>query len=337
MDAMIPITFFKKYYFTTILIISLLLLLFIAYLHVVIGVHLFSFNDIVELFFTKDTDVYAIITTIRLPRTFTVIFAGSALAIAGFLSQLLTKNPIATPQVLGINSLVVFVSIFIQVTLPALSLFTPLIAIGAVFLFACIIAFFHYQSQQSMTQISLIGIAFNLVFASVTQIIIMATEEQQEQLFFWLVGGVNHATWSTVLTLLPYIAISFIIILFAKRSIEMLQFDEEMLTSLGVSIKRTQIVTILAIALLIVGVVSLCGPIAFVGLVVPHVTRRFTPHSFSHSLLLNGLFGAIFLLLADVAAKLIFFPQEIYVGVMSALIGSLFFFLILLKLERQKL
>lgn len=336
MKRLTPITFTQPYSVVKICIIALAAFLLTAYLHLVIGIHFFSFNDIITSFFENNTDTSVIIMTIRIPRTLIVILAGSALSVAGFLSQLLTKNPIATPQVLGINSLVVFVSILIQIIIPALAFLTPVIAIIAVFILAFVIAFFQYQAHQNMTQISLIGIAFNLVFASLTQLMIMTNEEQQSQLFFWLVGGVNHATWATVFTLLPYIALSFIIILVTRRSIEMLQFDEEMLSSLGVSIKRTQIITILAIALLVVGVVSLCGPIAFVGLVVPHFTRRFQIQSFSLALFFNSIFGAIFLLLADTASKLIFFPQEIYVGVMSALIGSLFFFLILLQIERKK-
>lgn len=313
---------------------SLFLLCLLSYLHVAIGIHFYSLSDIIKSFLTKESEAYTIISTIRIPRTITVIIAGMALSIAGFLSQVLTRNPIATPQVLGINSLVVFLSVFIQITVPFLIFATPFISLSFVFIFSLIIAFLQYQTNQNIIQISLIGMAFNLIFVSFTQLIIFTNEEYQEDLFFWLVGGVSHATWQTVITLIPYSSLSLLLVFLYRHSIHMLIFDEEMLETLGVSTKKIQSITIVIIALFVVGVVSLCGPIAFVGLVVPHIVSVFKQQNFLFIVFLTGVFGSIFLLLADLLAKIIFFPQEIYVGVMSALIGSLFFFFILIYSEK---
>lgn len=312
----------------------ILVTLIIAFLHFVVGARFFTPQEVMSAFSMQRGEVYTILSTIRLPRTVLVILAGSSLSIAGFLSQTLTKNPIATPQILGMNSLVVLVAILIQIFLPFMSVLTPFIAIIAVFCLALCIAFLHYQSNQSITQISLIGMAFNLVFTSISQIIMFVNEDYQEQFFFWLVGGVNHATWSTVFSLIPYIVVGILIIVFYARSIDMLKFDEEMLQTLGVSTKKIQLIVILAIALFIVGVVSLCGPIAFVGLVVPHFVKRIKQQSFLVNIFLNAVCGAIFLLIADLVAKVLFFPQEVYLGVISAMIGSLLFFAILLQIER---
>lgn len=305
-----------------------------ALTHFVVGTRFFTPQEVISAFSKQNGEAYTILSTIRLPRTIVVILAGSSLSIAGFLSQTLTKNPIATPQILGMNSLVVLVAILIQIFVPVISFLTPLVAIIAVFCLALCIAFLHYQSSQSITQISLIGMAFNLVFMSISQMIMFVNEEYQEQFFFWLVGGVNHATWSTVFSLIPYFVVSIFIIIFYARSIDMLKFDEEMLQTLGVSTTKIQFIVILAIALFVVGVVSLCGPIAFVGLVVPHFVKRLKKQRFLVNIFLNAICGSLFLLIADIVAKVLFFPQEVYLGVISAMIGSLLFFLILLQIER---
>lgn len=318
------------------MVLSLFIVLTILiYIHISVGIHFFSFREIGEALFQKEGAYFHIIRTIRLPRTLLVILAGSALAVAGYLSQLLTKNPIATPQILGINALVVLVAILVQLCIPFAVLFLPLFAILAVFALSMGIAFLHFQSNQNITHISLIGTAFNLLFISLTQMLMFINEDYQEQFFFWLVGGVNHATWITTISLLPYIVLGIGIPLFYRHSIDMLKFDEDTIKSLGVSLRKTQLITILAITLLVVGVVSLCGPIGFVGLVVPHFVRRLSQTSVVANIFLNMLCGAIFLLLADIIAKLLFYPQEVYIGVISAIIGSITFFIILFQMEEK--
>lgn len=297
-----------------------------------IGPILFSPSEFVTYLFTDTNSQNAhILFSIRIPRTLTVILCGSALAVAGLLSQRLTKNPIATPQILGINSLVVLVVIVIHTFLPTLIFFTPLFTFISALLLMLLIAFLHFRSQENITQLSLIGTSLSLVFISITQIILFTNEELQDSLFFWLVGGVNHATSETVLSLLPYIIISFFIIILNLKSIDMLKFDDEMLKTLGVSTQKIQIYMVIAIALLTIGVVSLCGPIAFVGLVTPHLVSKLQLQNFTFTFILTLIWGAIFLLFADLLAKLIFYPNEIYVGIMSAFIGAFFFFFIILK------
>ncbi|MGL4662819.1 MAG: FecCD family ABC transporter permease [Culicoidibacterales bacterium] len=313
-------------------IVSTCLLIILIISHLSIGQVTLDPSELFTYFFNKSLDTKAqILFSIRLPRTITVILCGMGLAVSGLLSQRITKNPIATPQILGLNSAVVLIVITIQLFIPSLIFMTPILTLFPILLLICFITFLHFKSQENITQISLIGMALSFVFISITQIILFTNEEARDSLFFWLVGGVNHATSNTVWALLPYIIISFFIIITNCRSIDMLKFSDEMLQTLGVSIIKLQTRVIFVIALLTVGIVSLCGPIAFVGLVTPHIVSKFKLQYFSSIFFFTLIWGAIFLLFADLLAKIIFFPNEIYVGVMSALIGSFFFFFLILS------
>lgn len=307
-------------------------LFFLTITHTLIGSKIYTLHTLTTFFTNYGVDsAHPILFSIRFPRTATVILLGSMLSVAGLLSQRLTKNPIATPQVLGLNAAVVFVIITIQVFFPLLNPLIPFFSLCIIGLIFSVVAFLHYQSNETLIKISLIGMMFGLVFTSLTQMILFSNEESQDRLFFWLVGGVNHAAWETVMLILPYALIGLTLSFLYRHSIEMLQFDEEMLKSLGVSIQKLQLTVIFIIGILTIGAVSFCGPIAFIGLITPHVVQRFQFKSFASIVLFNIIIGAIILLIADILAKLIFWPQEVYVGVMSALIGSIFFFFIILK------
>lgn len=297
--------------------------------HLLVGSTFYSLHTLVSLFSHQDQTTSAILYTIRLPRTITVILCGSALATAGLLSQRLTKNDIATPHVLGLNASVVFIVILTTLCFPHFTRLIPFLSLSIILLLFFTFSFFNHQASDKTIQLSLFGMVLSMVFTSLTQIILFSNEENQEYFFFWLVGGVNHATWETVITLSVYTLSGLFICLIYRNQIDMLKFDDVMLKSLGLSLKRLQFTVICVIAILTTGVVSLCGPIAFIGLITPHLVKHLRPRSFSMTLLLNILLGAILLLVADSLAKLIFWPQEIYVGVLSALIGSIFFFYIL--------
>lgn len=271
---------------------------------------------------------HLIIRNTRVPRAFIAAAVGAALAVSGALMQALTRNPLASPSLFGINSgaalFIVIASGYLGVS--GLQSFTWIAFLGA-----AVSAFSVYGlgsiGREGMTpvQVTLAGAAVTALFSSMTQGILLSNGKAFDQVLYWLVGSVAGRELSMLTTVLPYMLIGFAAALLISRHINILSMGEDVAKGLG---QRTVLIKLGAAAVIVLlagGAVSVAGPIAFVGLIIPHVTRFLIGTDYRWIIPYCAVLGAILLVGADLGSRYIAMPKEVPVGVMTAIIGVPFF------------
>ncbi|ARK24623.1 ABC transporter permease [Sporosarcina sp. P37] len=272
-----------------------------------------------------------IIWEIRLPRIILAAIVGAALAISGAAIQALVRNPIADPYILGVSSgasvgatLVILLGAFSFLGTYALSVaafFGAILAVVIVFLLA------RVNGRTSVIRLLLAGIAISMVFSAITNFMLMTSKQQGgiQAVIHWTLGSLAGAKWSTIgLPFFTFLLI-FILLLFNYRQLNALLLGEELATTLGINLDRFRIFIILAVSLLTGVVVASSGSIGFVGLIVPHVVRMMVGSNYKLVLPISALMGAVFLVWADMAARVAIAPEEMPIGIVTAVCGGPFF------------
>jgi iron complex transport system permease protein len=277
---------------------------------------------------------HIIIQSVRLPRALIASAVGASLAIAGTLMQTLTKNPLASPGIFGINAgagfaVVAAVTLFSVNDLQAFN--------GLAFLGAAIAALSVYGigsfGREGLTpmKLTLAGAAMSAMFSSFTQGLLVVDEAALEQVLFWLAGSVQGRKLETLISVLPYIGVGWIGAVLIAGKMNILSMGEDVAKGLGLNTEFVKIAIGVIVILLAGGSVAVAGPIGFVGIVIPHITRTIIGIDHRWVIPLSGVLGAILLLTADIAARYILMPSEVPVGVMTAIIGTPFFIYIARK------
>ncbi|MGE7664503.1 FecCD family ABC transporter permease [Ureibacillus composti] len=271
---------------------------------------------------------HLVIETVRLPRALIAAAVGSSLAIAGVLMQTLTKNPLASPDIFGVNAGASF-AVVIGVTLFSMGNFQAIAwtaflgaAIATIGVYA--IGSFGREGLTPMT-ITLAGAAVTALFSSFTQGILVLNESALEQVLFWLAGSVQGRKLEILTSVLPYLVVGWIGALLFASKMNVLSMGEDVAKGLGLRTGYIKIILGIIIILLSGGAVAVAGPIGFIGIVIPHITRWVVGIDHRWIIPYAGLLGGILLLIADVLARYIIMPQEVPVGVMTAIIGTPFF------------
>ncbi|PLS02627.1 FecCD family ABC transporter permease [Neobacillus cucumis] len=271
---------------------------------------------------------HIIIQTVRVPRALIAAAVGASLAIAGTLMQTLTKNPLASPGIFGINAGAGFVVV------AAITLFkvTDLQAFnGLAFLGAAVAAFCVYGigsfGREGLTpmKLTLAGAAISAMFSSFTQGLLVINEAALEQVLFWLAGSVQGRKLETLGAVLPYIGIGWVGAVLITGKLNILSMGEDVAKGLGLHIGLVKMTIGILVILLAGGSVAVAGPIGFVGIVIPHITRTIIGIDHRWVIPLSGILGAVLLLAADIGARYLLMPSEVPVGVMTAIIGTPFF------------
>ena len=283
---------------------------------------------------TEVPDFYDItLWQLRLPRIIMSLLAGAVLAICGCVFQSIFHNPICDPYVLGISSgasLGAAVAIILGwdtylfgITLPALatSVLTLLFIIGIAKL----------QRQHSTQTLLLVGIALNFLISAVITLLLVVHQQDMQKIIFWTMGSLATTSWKEIAWLLPIMIAGVSILYFNAKNLNILQLGTETAQSLGVNARRTTYVTLITSSVLIGTVVSFCGVIGFIGLVVPHIARLIFGSNNRHLFTYSLFFGAFFMLLADTLARTIASPAELPIGSITALAGAPFFVYLLIK------
>lgn len=283
-------------------------------------------------FFDASMEKHLMVVTLRLPRAILALIVGSSLALAGALMQAMTRNPLASPQIFGINagaSLIVVFSIVFFPSLPAHAL------LYAAFLGATLGGMIVYAmaSGGGMTpvKLALSGMAVHLFLSSLSEGLIMFNEHTTESVLYWLVGAVDGATWDDVKRIFPWFAGGLLGTIWLARPITIFVLGDELAKGMG---QRTEWVRMAAGVLVIIlagSSVAIAGPIGFIGLVIPHITRKLVGEDYRAVLPFSALLGAILLVYADIASRFIAYPFESPVGIVTAMIGAPYF----LYLARQ--
>ncbi|MDC9819451.1 iron ABC transporter permease [Pectobacterium polonicum] len=306
----------------------LLLLSIVASL--MLGQTTISFSAVFNALFHYDPQQidHILVLTTRLSRTVIAIVVGASLAVAGALMQALTRNPLASPGIFGINA----GAMFAIVLLSSLFAFSSQTALAwTAYLGAAVAGVMVYvlgtlgNARSSHLRIVLAGAAISALFISFTQALLVINQDGLDSMLFWLAGSVSGRSLSMLLPLLPYFVIALLLALLLARHLNILVAGDEIAKGLGQRTALVRALSGLCVIGLAGGAVAIAGNIGFVGLIVPHMVRRLL--SADHRWLLPGcaIFGATLLLLADVASRLLIVPQEVPVGAMTALLGAPFF------------
>lgn len=275
-----------------------------------------------------------ILWSIRLPRTALITMVGAALAGSGATYQGLFRNPLADPYLIGVASgagLGAVLAMSFQwpytalglLAVPAAAFITSLLTVLLVYLFS------RAGSDVPTTNLILAGVAVSAFTGSLTSFLMLRSTGELRRALGWLLGGVSLTGWPSILALLPYLAVGLTALVLSGYALNLLQFGDDQATQLGLDTRRARIIIILAASLVTAAAVSFAGIIGFVGLVVPHVIRIFWGADYRRIIPLSILGGAGFLLLADVLARVVLAPQELPIGIVTALAGAPFFLWVL--------
>ncbi|WP_425415469.1 FecCD family ABC transporter permease [Peribacillus loiseleuriae] len=281
-----------------------------------------------------------IVMKIRLPRVVLAGLVGASLAISGAAFQGLLRNPLADPYTLGVSSgasVGAVVTLFFGLSLPVIGLFTlPLLSVLFSFLTIFSVLLFAQKLDRSMKveTIILTGIIFSSFLGAFISLMIAMTGEELRQIIGWLLGSVSMRGWSYVGIILPFFIVGAVILMLNARELNALSFGEDRAQHLGVNVKQRKLLVLIAGSLLTGAAVAVSGTIGFVGLVIPHFTRRLVGPDHKHLLPLSMIIGGGFLILADLISRIIISPAELPIGVITALIGAPVFATILLKRRR---
>ena len=289
----------KKKRTTLTFIVGVCLLFISVYLNLAIGSSKIQFNDILS-YVTGHTNTKAtfLIHNVRMPRMLAGLIIGGALAIAGLLMQAITKNPLASPQIFGVNAGASFVIVLITVLIPSLGSYSTILAIIGAFLGGFTV-YTLSGSTKSITPIklALAGMAIHLFF----------------------------------IFILPFLLLAIFVTIFMGRQLTILELGDDIARGLG---QRTEIVRMIVGILVVVlaGVsVSIAGPIGFVGLIVPHIVKRYINKNYVLMIPLTFIFGATLLLISDVLCRLITYPFESPVGIVTSFVGAFYFLFITVR------
>lgn len=271
---------------------------------------------------------HLIIRTLRVPRAAVAALVGASLAVAGAIMQGLTRNPLGDPGILGINTgaaLGVVAAVFF-LEIGTLSLYALFAFVGAALTAVAVYGLGSLgRGGPTPLNLTIAGAAFTALLSSFTTGVLILNQRTLEEVRFWLAGSVAGRDLTLLLQVSPYLLGGLILALALGRQITTISLGEDVARGLGQRTGWVKGLSGLAVVLLAGGSVAVAGPIGFIGLVIPHMVRFLVGVDYRWILPYAAITGAIFLIISDVAARLILRPMELPVGVMTALIGGPFF------------
>ncbi|MFC1945781.1 FecCD family ABC transporter permease [Chloroflexota bacterium] len=284
-------------------------------------------------------DAYeTIIFNIRLPRALLAGLVGAALAAAGATYQGLFRNPLADPYLIGVSQGAALGAV-IGILLPAATLslgqwVTPVMAFsGALIATVAVYSLARIGKMVPVTTLILAGVALGALLSSIVSYLIISSGDKVHEIVFWLMGSLSMSRWEEVRIVFPYILVGLGVLIIYARPLNIMQLDEEQARQLGVNVERLKIILLGAATLITAAAVSFVGTIGFVGIIVPHAVRLVWGPDHRFLLPLSMLSGAVFLILADLVARMVLAPTELPIGVITAICGAPFF---LYLLRRRK-
>lgn len=334
------------------LILSFVLLIGLAIISLYMGVYEFnsSFSEIISSFFGENpsvsqTDQYVFLD-IRLSRIVMAILIGSALAVSGTCLQGMFKNPLATPDLIGITAgaslfaaIAIVLGAFIKPYIPETMHFSFLSISAFVGSFITMSLVYRISTSNGKTNVVMMllsGVAFSaLGFAVMGLMIYLSKEEQLRDLTFWNLGSLGGASWTKNGILSVIILISYYFLIGKGKTLNAMMLGEKDAMHLGIPVERTKKQIVLFTALLVGGSVAFSGTIGFIGLIIPYILRLIFKSNYYIILPLSAVLGSILLLGADTISRTIVAPSEIPIGILTAFMGAPIFITILLKQKKS--
>lgn len=277
---------------------------------------------------TPQDDVERIVRYVRIPRTVTGLLAGCALGVAGAVMQGLTRNPIASPGLLGINA---GASLAVVLAMTVLGVSAASEFVWFAFLGAGVAAIFVYVlgsigfGGATPVKLALAGAAFTALVGSVTTGITLLDVSTLDDFRFWVIGSLTRADGADLAAVAPFIVGGLVLALATTRTLNVLALGDDLARSLGTRLWRARTVGAVAVVLLAGGATAIAGPIGFVGLVVPHVARMIAGPDYRWVMAWTLLLAPTLLLAADIVGRTVVHPQQLQVGIVTAFVGAPFF------------
>ena len=319
------------------LYIMCLILCFLAFFSISIGLpelnYTYIVNNLTSILTGQELpqEIKIIFYDIRLPRLCLAIIVGAGLSLAGTGTQAVLCNPLVSPSILGLSAGAAFgASLCILYGGAYYAEYGEMLLVLCAFLGGCIASITSYLiaslKSNSKETVILSGVAIGFIFSGITILLqYLAPYQNLRSIIFWTVGSLWNANMDTVYFLLPLVIISALLLFLLSTPLNNLLLGEENAFAVGINIKQVRIITLLISTVLCATIIAFTGAIGFIGLICPHITRML--FGSNHRWLIPGsmLMGSILLLFSDTLAKVIMWPQELPVGVITSIIGGPFF------------
>ncbi len=295
---------------------------------------------VIEVFFGGGSSLeQLVVTSFRLPRILIALLAGIALAVAGGILQGMIRNPLASPDIIGVTggagtAVVGFLALFSNAdnVLTVSIQWLPVAAFIGATIIAFLVYFLAWRNGVSPVRLVLIGIGVSaLTQAATTLLMIFGPIYRASQANIWLTGTVNGSDWSDVIILLPWTIIFVLLTFLLSRHLNIQELGEEIATSVGVPVQRQRFLLLFMSTALVGGAVAFAGGVGFVGLMAPHMARRIVGSSYGALLPTAALIGGTLVMVADLIGRTLFLPLEVPAGVFTASIGAPYFIYLLFK------
>ena len=334
--------------------LSFLTLTIVAFALVALFLGVYQFNDsilsIINKVFTNrsainDSDFY-VLFELRIPRILMSILVGAGLAVAGTCLQGIFKNPLASPDLIGITSgSILFAAVtivlggYIKDFVPAIihySLLSLMAFVGAMCSTVFVYKISSHQSKTNITILLLAGVAISALCGAATGLLTyLSTEEELRNLTFWTLGSIASANWDKILILSIVVIVSFYYLLGKGKILNAMMLGEKDAEHLGINVENTKRQIIVFSALLVGTIVSFTGTIGFVGLIVPYILRLIFKSNYVIILPLSAFLGAILVIVADTISRTLVAPSEIPIGILTSLMGAPVFISILMNYKKS--
>lgn len=315
---------------------SLVILAMLCVASVAFGVREVALGDILAGLAGQTDSVAQAAVVARLPRTVLALVVGAALALSGATMQAVTRNPLADPGILGVSG---GAALAVVIGIAFFGMSDPYAYVVAAILGAAGAAVFVYavgslgRGGATPLKLALAGAATSAAFMSLVSAILLPRVDIMETFRFWQIGGVGGATWDRIATIAPVLIVGAIIVLVCARGMNSLALGDDVAAGLGEHVFRTRLIASAGAVILCGAATAIAGPIAFVGLVIPHLCRLLVGTDHRWLLPFTAVAGAGLLVAADVIGRVVARPEEIEVGILTAFIGAPFFIWIV---RRQK-
>jgi iron complex transport system permease protein len=301
------------------------LLVLAGLLSLAIGSRTIPLSTVVDVLLHPDgSDASTIVHGLRVPRTVLAIAVGIALGVAGALMQGHTRNPLAEPGLLGVEAgaafaVVIGIYAFGVTDLTGYAWFS---LVGAGLAAAAVFAIGSTRGGPDPVSLVLAGMAISALLYSLTQVVVLRDVDTLDAYRFWAVGSVASRGMEVFWQVLPFILVGLLLAAFSASTLNLLQLGDDVASSLGMHPMRAKIIGVLGVMMLTGAATAACGPIAFVGLVVPHVARYFSGVDYRWVIPYSALIGGLLLVVADVIGRVVVRPGELQVGIVMAMVGG---------------
>ncbi|MFE5317276.1 FecCD family ABC transporter permease [Paenibacillus sp. NPDC056579] len=275
-----------------------------------------------------------IIGTLRLPRIIAAVLVGAALGVSGAILQGIIRNPLASPDVIGITGGASFAAVaFITFFAGTVSIqWLPLAAFVGAGLVSIIIYLLAWNKGVTPTRLVLVGIGISAIMSSLTMLmLVLSPIKAAGRAFVWLTGSIYGTSWENVYAMLPWVIIFIPLALYYSRLVDIQALGDDLARGLGAPVQLHRCMLLLVSVALAGSAVAIAGAIGFIGLIAPHIARKLVSSTFVDLIPVSALIGSLLLLIADTVGRTVFLPLDIPAGVFTAGIGAPFFIFLLFK------